>query len=102
RGAPVAVESVQSDGAVYPLKGRLNFAATAIDAKLGTQQLRGEFDNPREQFLPGQFVNARISARELENVFLVPQAAVVQTEKGNLVFVVDAEGKAQARMVRTG
>jgi membrane fusion protein, multidrug efflux system len=32
----------------------------------------------------------------------VPQAAVVQTEKGNLVFVVDADGKAQTRPVTTG
>jgi membrane fusion protein, multidrug efflux system len=102
RGSPVVVEIVLPDGSLYPLKGRLNFAATAIDAKLGTQQLRAEFDNPREQFLPGQFVNVRITAGERENVFLVPQAAVVQTEKGNLVFVVDAEGKAQARMVQTG
>jgi membrane fusion protein (multidrug efflux system) len=102
RTSPVVVEIVLPDGSVYPVKGRLNFAATAIDARLGTQQLRAEFDNPREQFLPGQFVNVRITAGERENVFLVPQAAVVQTEKGNLVFVVDAEGKAQARTVRTG
>ncbi|MGH8315268.1 MAG: efflux RND transporter periplasmic adaptor subunit, partial [Steroidobacterales bacterium] len=37
-----------------------------------------------------------------DKVFLVPQAAVVQTEKGNLVFVVDAQGNAQARPVKTG
>ena len=35
-------------------------------------------------------------------MFLVPQAAVVQTEKAYLVFVVDTEGKAQARTVKTG
>jgi membrane fusion protein (multidrug efflux system) len=44
----------------------------------------------------------RLTAGERENVFLVPQTAVVQTEKGNLVFVVDAQGKAQARPVKTG
>ena len=84
------------------MKGRLNFAATAIDTRLGTQQLRAEFDNPRQQLLPGQFVTVRITAGERDKVFLVPQAAVVQTEKGNLVFTVDAEGKAQARQVKTG
>ena len=102
RAAPVILEIVLPDGSPYPLKGRLNFAATAIDARLGTQQLRAEFDNPREQLLPGQFVTVRMTAGERENVFLVPQAAVVQTEKGYLVFVVDAEGKAQARPVKTG
>jgi membrane fusion protein (multidrug efflux system) len=102
RATPVVMELLLPDGSSYPLKGRLNFAATAIDTRLGTQQLRAEFDNPRQQLLPGQFVTVRITAGERDKVFLVPQAAVVQTEKGNLVFTVDAEGKAQARPVKTG
>jgi membrane fusion protein (multidrug efflux system) len=102
RTTPVVLELLLPDGSAYPLKGRLNFAATAIDTRLGTQQLRAEFDNPRQQLLPGQFVTVRITAGERDNVFLVPQAAVVQTEKGNLVFVVDANGKVQTRPVKTG
>jgi membrane fusion protein, multidrug efflux system len=102
RTTPVVMELLLADGSTYPLKGRLNFAATAIDTRLGTQQLRAEFDNPRQQLLPGQFVTVRITAGERDKVFLVPQTAVVQTEKGNLVFVVDADGKAQAQMVKTG
>jgi membrane fusion protein (multidrug efflux system) len=102
RATPVEVELVLPDGSLYATKGRLNFTATAIDTKLGTQQLRAEFDNPREQLLPGQFVTVRIAAGQRDNVFLVPQTAVVQTEKQNLVFVVDAEGKARSRPVKTG
>jgi len=102
RATPVVMELLLPDGSSYPLKGRLNFAASAIDTRLGTQQLRAEFDNPRQVLLPGQFVTVRITAGERDKVFLVPQAAVVQTEKGNLVFTVDAEGKAQARPVKTG
>ena len=102
RGSPVDMQLVLPGGALYPQKGRLNFAATAIDTRLGTQQLRAEFDNTREQLLPGQFVTVRIAAGQRDNVFLVPQAAVVQTEKAFLVYAVDAEGKAQARQVKTG
>jgi membrane fusion protein (multidrug efflux system) len=102
RSTPVVLELLLPDGSLYPLKGRLNFAATAIDTRLGTQQLRAEFDNPRQQLLPGQFVTVRITAGERNNVFLVPQTAVLQTEKGNLVFVVGADGKVQARPVTTG
>jgi membrane fusion protein (multidrug efflux system) len=90
------------DGSLYPGKGRLNFAATAIDVRLGTQQLRAEFDNPQQQLLPGQFVTVRITAGQRDNVFLVPQAAVIQTEKANLVFVVNREGKVESREVTTG
>jgi membrane fusion protein (multidrug efflux system) len=102
RATPAEVQLVLLDGSLYPGKGRLNFTATAIDTKLGTQQLRAEFDNAREQLLPGQFVTVRIAAGQRDNVFLVPQTAVIQTEKQNLVFVVDAEGKAQSRPVKTG
>ena len=91
-----------NNGTPYTGKGRLNFAATAIDARLGTQQLRAVFDNAREQLLPGQFVTVGIGAGQRENVFLVPQTAVIQTEKANLVFVVDAQGNAQAQTVQTG
>jgi membrane fusion protein (multidrug efflux system) len=85
------------DGSVYPQKGRLNFAATAIDPSLGTQQLRAEFDNPRELLLPGQFVRVRITAGQRDNVFLVPQAAVVQTEKTQSRVRGRTDGKAQPR-----
>src|SRR5712691_10870707 len=102
RASPVDMQLVLPGGTLYPLKGRLNFAATAIDTRLGTQQLRAEFDNPHEELLPGQFVTVRITAGQRDNVFLVPQAAVVQTEKGSLVYAIDAEGKAQARPVKTG
>jgi membrane fusion protein (multidrug efflux system) len=102
RTTPADVQLLLPDGSIYPSKGRLNFTATAIDTRLGTQQLRAEFDNPREQLLPGQFVTVRMTGGERANVFLVPQSAVIQTEKGYLVFVVDAEGRAQARPVKTG
>ena len=102
RSTPADVTLVLGDGSVYAQKGRLNFAATAINPSLGTQQLRAEFDNPRELLLPGQFVRVRITAGQRDNVFLVPQDAVVQTEKTSLVFVVGQDGKAQARPVVPG
>jgi membrane fusion protein (multidrug efflux system) len=101
-GTPVQVSIVLPNGSVYPQKGRLNFAATAIDPAIGTQQLRAEFDNPKQALLPGQFVRVRITAGERSNVFLVPQDAVLQTEKGSLVFVVGPDGKAMARPVEPG
>ena len=102
RNTPAKVTLVLADGSVYPQQGRLNFAATAIDPNLGTQQLRAEFDNPREELLPGQFVRVRIMAGERSNVFLVPQDAVVQTEKASLLFVVGPDGKVAAKPVVPG
>jgi len=69
---------------------------------LGTQQLRAEFDNPHQDLMPGQFVRVHLTAGRRDNVFLVPQSAVMQTEKGYFVFVVDAAGKAAERSVQAG
>ena len=90
------------DRSQYPEKGRINFAATQIDPQLATQELRAEFDNPKMQLLPGQFVRVQVNAGQRDNVYLVPQTSVVQTEKGYLLFVLDKENKAEIRPVQTG
>ena len=100
--AVTGVELKLPDGSTYPLKGQLNFLASSIDPTLGTQQFRAEFKNPDGVLLPGQFVRARILAGEREGVFLVPQAAVTQTEQGYLVFVADAENKVAPRPMQVG
>ena len=102
RGAPVDVNLILPDGARFPGKGRLNFAATQIDTRLGTQQLRAEFENAKGQLLPGQFVRVQLVAGQRENVFLVPQTAVMQAEAGYMLFVLDQEGKAALRPVQLG
>jgi membrane fusion protein (multidrug efflux system) len=101
-GAGQDIRLTLPDESLYPLKGRLNFAATQIDARLATQELRAEFDNPKVRLLPGQFVRVRITAGEHKNAFLVPQTAVSQNEKGHFLFVLDGENKVQIRPVQTG
>lgn len=96
------VELVLPDGSVYAKRGKLNFLAANIDLTLGTQQLRAEFDNADQTLLPGQFVRVRLLTGERDGVFLVPQAAVLQTDRGALLMTMDAEGKVAPRPVKTG
>lgn len=96
------VELVLPDGSTYAQRGRLNFAASQIDPKLGTLQFRGEFPNPDGKLLPGQFVKARLITGEREGVFKVPQAAVMQTDGGPVVMTVGPENKVAPRPVKTG
>ena len=102
RGSGTEVRLILPGGARHQGKGRLNFAATQIDTRLGTQQLRAEFDNPGGQLLPGQFVRVQLVAGQRDNVFLVPQTAVMQAEKGYFVFALDADGKAAVKPVQAG
>jgi len=101
-GTKAEVALLLPDGTRYPFKGRLNFEATQIDTRLGTQQLRAEFPNAHGQLLPGQFVRVRLVAGQRDNVFLVPQTAVMEAEAGYMLFVLDKEGKAALRPVTLG
>jgi membrane fusion protein (multidrug efflux system) len=96
------VELVLPDGSTYPVRGKLNFAASQINPGLGTLQLRGEFPNPDGSLLPGQFVRARLLTGERDGVFKVPQNAVVQTDKGAVVMLAGADNKVEPRPVQTG
>lgn len=100
--AVTGVELILPDGSVYPTPGKLNFMASTIDTTLGTQQLRAEFPNADGRLLPGQFVRARLLTGQRDGVFLVPQVAVLQTDKGTLVMVADADNKVAPRPVKAG
>jgi membrane fusion protein (multidrug efflux system) len=95
------VELVLPDGSLYPQRGHLNFVASTIDPRLGTRQLRAEFPNEEQRLLPGQFVRARLLLGEREGVFLVPQAAVLQSDKGRSVMVLGEENKVTPRPVES-
>jgi len=96
------VELTLPDGSVFPATGRINFAASQLDTRLGTVQLRAEFDNPDGKLLPGQYVRARVIGGERKDVFLVPQAAVMQGEMGRMLFLLGDDGKVQPRPVVAG
>lgn len=94
-----AVDAVLSDGSVIE-KGKLNFTASRIDNNLGTVEMRAEFANADQRMLPGQFVTARLSSGVRNGVFLVPQSAVIQTDKGHMVMLMNAEAKVEPRPVQ--
>ena len=96
------VEAYLPDGKLYGEPGKLNFLSTFIDQKLGTQQFRAEFPNPKQQILPGQFLKVRLTTGKQENVFLVPQAAVMQTERGFIVWTLDADNKVVPTPLKMG
>ena len=95
------VEAMLADGSVHPVPGRLNFAASQVDARTASVTLRAEFANPDSGILPGQFIRIRLTTGEREGVFLVPQTAVLQGEKGRFVYVLEDGGKARKQPVST-
>ena len=96
------VSLVLPDGSDYAQKGKLNFAASQIDAALGTQQLRATFDNSDKKLLPGQFVRARVTTGTRDGVFLVPQTAVQTGDQGKYLFVANDQNEVLRKPVVVG
>jgi membrane fusion protein (multidrug efflux system) len=92
------VQIVLPNGTTYEKKGALDFAATQVDPKLGTRELRAAFANPEASVLPGQFVKVRMEVGTRDGVFRVPQSAVMQMDQGFIVMTV-AKGDKGADVV---
>ncbi|WP_374565359.1 efflux RND transporter periplasmic adaptor subunit [Ideonella sp.] len=95
-GAPVS--ATLPEGA-SKLEGRLKFVDNLVDPASGTVKVKAVFDNPGGKLWPGAFVNVAMTARTLKGAVVVPQAAIIQSARGDIVYVVQ-DGKAQARPVQ--
>lgn len=91
------VEVVLADGSVFEETGRLTFTDASFSQDTGTFLSRAELPNAKGALRPGQFVRVRLHGAYRLNGIVVPQRAVLQTAQGNIAFVVDSAGKAQAR-----
>jgi membrane fusion protein, multidrug efflux system len=96
------VEISLPDGSLYPYKGQISFRAPSFDARTGTYLVRATVDNPDGLLRPNQYVRSRVLGFVRPDAILVPQRAVRQTAKGQAVWVVDKDGKAELRPVVVG
>jgi RND family efflux transporter MFP subunit len=82
-----------------PLIGKLQFVDNTVDAASGTVKLKAVVDNKDSKLWPGLFVNVGLTTKKLENVLVVPQAAIIQTVRGPVVYAVE-DGKAVNRPIK--
>ena len=88
------------NGIMYQREGRVTFIDKQVDPATGAVRMRAEFPNPEGMVLPGQFVRVFIDGAMLKNAILIPQKAVLQTQRGDLVMVVTGENTIEARPVQ--
>ena len=79
--------------------GKLQFVDNAVDLNSGTVRVKAQFDNRDEALWPGAFVTVRFAVRTLKGAIVVPQAAIIQSPRGAIVYLLDAQNKAVARPV---
>jgi len=96
------VEIVLSDGAPYPYRGKINFAAPSFSQDTGSFLVRAVLPNPNKDLRPGMFVTAHVMGAMRPSAIVVPQLAVQQGSNGHLVYVINQSGVAEIRPVIVG
>jgi multidrug efflux system membrane fusion protein len=75
----------------------LVFIDNAVDTTTGTIKLRAVYRNQDKLLWPGQFVNVVLHLYDQPGALVVPSKAVQNGPKGQYVFVVNDESKAELR-----
>jgi multidrug efflux system membrane fusion protein len=87
----------------FPHKGNLNYVSPEVDPTTGTIQVRGLFNNPNRDLLPGFFVRVRVPvAFGAENILAVPNRAVSEDQAGKYVLTVNKDDVVEQKRVKTG
>lgn len=98
----VYAEVSLADGTPYGTRGKITFVDKQVNPGTSVVAARAEFDNPDLLVLPGQFVRVTVFGATLVKAVLIPQKAVIQTQKGSMVVVIDKNGNAEMRAVDLG
>lgn len=91
------VEALETDSDTVLDRGNLEVVDNQVDQATGTIRLKADFPNDALQLWPGQFVNVRLLLKTLDDVVVVPTAAVQRGPDGTFVYVVDSDSKVSVR-----
>ena len=92
------VTATLPDG-VGEFKGRLRFVDNNVDAASGAIKVKADFANRDNKLWPGAFVDVALNVNTIKDAIVIPQASIVQTARGSIVYIVE-NGKAALRPVQ--
>jgi RND family efflux transporter MFP subunit len=96
-----------ADRSLYGSRGKLNYISAQIDPTTDTLEFRAKFPNPFDvaaqiALIPGQYVPVVMTVGEDPDTILVPGPALVESQVGTQVYVVNKDNKVESRTVEVG
>jgi membrane fusion protein (multidrug efflux system) len=101
------------DGRLYDQEGHLDYVSPTVAENTDTLTLRGVIPNPRLPIAPipggalreltdGEFVTVLLEGVQPVTVLAIPRAAVLADQRGDYVYVVNAQNRAEVRRIELG
>ena len=98
---PLEIGLMDEEG--FPHKGFLNYVSPEIDPTTGTILVRGLFQNPSRNLIPGFFVRVRVpQGLVAKQALLIPNRVISEDQAGKYVLVVNKDNVVEERRVTTG
>ena len=98
----LTVRATRSSGQVLATDGKVTFLDNTVDSTTGTVKLKAVFANKDKALWPGQYVDVVMNLDSIRNAVVVPTQAVQTGQKGQFIWIVDAEKKAHMIPVTVG
>ncbi|HEY3279094.1 MAG TPA: efflux RND transporter periplasmic adaptor subunit, partial [Gemmatimonadales bacterium] len=98
-GKPLQALASAARDSGAPAEGVLSFLDNQVDTTTGTVLLKARFPNRDGTLWPGEFVEITLIVDVQADALVVPSQAVMTSQQGTYVFVVNADGRADQRPV---
>ncbi|WP_020173803.1 efflux RND transporter periplasmic adaptor subunit [Methyloferula stellata] len=111
----VVIRVTLPNGQIYDQTGKLTFVDNTVQTATDTVMMRATIANPPildsankqgqsvvRQLTDGEFVTVNLEGVQPVLVLSIPRSAVLTDQRGDYVYVVDADNKAQRRDIQLG
>jgi membrane fusion protein, multidrug efflux system len=98
----ITIKIKLSDNKIYKHPGKIDYINNKVDPATGTIQFRALFPNPDNYLLPGQYVKVIIEKKVNVPSLIIPQKAVLTSQIGEYVYLVNQANIAEVRRIVTG
>jgi membrane fusion protein, multidrug efflux system len=88
-GHKMRVDALDRDNQTELAQGTLLTLDNQIDTTTGTVRVRATFPNKNNELFPNEFVNAKLLVKTLNDVNLIPTAAIQRNNEISFVYVVN-------------
>jgi multidrug efflux system membrane fusion protein len=99
---PVPALAYSADGSRQLAEGTLAVVNNQVDSTTATIQIKATFENADNALWPGLAVVVRVPIHTLDDVIVLPQAAVQRSQQGLSAYVIDQDQKASFRQIQIG
>ena len=99
-GDAMSVKVTVGESGKKTYEGKVLVIDNQVDPSIAAVRVKAQIPNDSKTLLPGQFARVSLVASTLKDALAIPSQAVVINPRGELVYVVDKDGKAESKPVK--